>query len=251
MMSILSPYESESEKCQALQNTLVAYATGAGGDDAEYQALRQEFLANQNTKSLLPDFVRTCRTLDQFWPFIKKKFPTYAERREYIWREFSPLLDFLEGKAASPSHISISQSLKAFDEVEVHGIWEKSLNRMAEYPEGAITASRTLLESVCKHILDARGVNYSDKDDLPLLYKLASTSLNLSPSQHTEEVFKQILGGCTSVVGGLGALRNKLGDAHGKGKKASKPSKRHAELSVNLAGTMAVFLIATHLEKPA
>jgi Abortive infection C-terminus len=51
---------------------------------------------------------------------------------------------------------------------------------------------------------------------------------NLAPSQHTEEPIKRILGGVTSVVEGLGSLRNKMGDAHGQGKKAVRPSARHA-----------------------
>ena len=84
---------------------------------------------------------------------------------------------------------------------------------------------------------------------MPKLYKSAAGSLNLSPSQHTEPIFKQILGGCTSVVEGLGAIRNKLGDAHGKGKAAPKPAKRHAELVVNLAGAAAIFLVQTFEEK--
>lgn len=47
------------------------------------------------------------------------------------------------------------------------------------------------------------------------------------------------------MVEGLGALRNKISDAHGQGKLNVKPSSRHAELAVNLAGTMAVFLFST------
>jgi hypothetical protein len=67
----------------------------------------------------------------------------------------------------------------------------------------------------------------------------------LSPSQHSEQIFKQILNGCHSVVVGLGALRNRHGDAHGKNSAAVKPGERHAELAVNLAGTMATFLLQT------
>jgi hypothetical protein len=59
-------------------------------------------------------------------------------------------------------------------------------------------------------------------------------------------VSKQILGGCSAIVNGLGTLRNKLGDAHGKGASPVKPSARHAELAVNLAGTTALFLIQTY-----
>jgi hypothetical protein len=44
-------------------------------------------------------------------------------------------------------------------------------------------------------------------------------------------------------------LRNKIGDAHGKGGKPVKPSPRHAALAVNLAGTMATFLVETWLAK--
>jgi len=69
--------------------------------------------------------------------------------------------------------------------------------------------------------------------------------LNIAPSQHAELVFNQILGGCTAVVEGLGALRNKLGDAHGAPPHAVKPAARHAQLAVDLAGAVAMFLFAT------
>ena len=71
----------------------------------------------------------------------------------------------------------------------------------------------------------------------------------MSPEQHDIPIFKQILGGCSSIVNGLGNLRNTHGDAHGKGKiKHYRPSARHAELAVNLAGSMALFLIQTYQE---
>ena len=58
-------------------------------------------------------------------------------------------------------------------------------------------------------------------------------------------MFKQILGGCSGIINGLGSLRNKLGDAHGKGEIKIKPAPRHAELAVNLSGAMALYLIET------
>ena len=61
--------------------------------------------------------------------------------------------------------------------------------------------------------------------------------------------FKRILGGATSVIEGLGSLRNKIGDAHGHAKKAVRPSARHAQLAVNLAGTMATFIVETWNER--
>ena len=94
------------------------------------------------------------------------------------------------------------------------------------YPEGAITMARTLLESTLKTILDDRGIAYQGSGDpLPALYKAVSGALGLAPGTYSEQAFKQILGGCHSVVVGLGSLRNKAGDAHGSGRRNLPPGR--------------------------
>ena len=67
--------------------------------------------------------------------------------------------------------------------------------------------------------------------------------------ENDPKMFNQILGGCSSIVSGLGTLRNLHADAHGKGKgQTYRLSTRHAELAVNSAGSMSLFLIQTHEE---
>lgn len=149
---------------------------------------------------------------------------------------------------SSPIEIPLAGQGK-LDTASISAAWHKALERRNEDPEGAITAARTLLESVCKHVLDELGVEYGDSADLPKLYGLTSKELNLAPSQQTEDAFKKILGGVHSVVDGLANLRNRLGDAHGQGKNPVKPLPRHAELAVNMAGSMASFLLATFESK--
>lgn len=144
---------------------------------------------------------------------------------------------------------TVSSILFKVDSEHVQEAWRKALERRASDPDGAITSARTLLETVCKHILDNEQIEYDEKADLPKLYTLAASQLNLAPSQHTEKVFKQILGGCQAVVEGLGALRNRLSDAHGKGKAGVRPDQEHAQLAVNLAGAVATFLISTWEKK--
>jgi len=233
------------EQTTALQNLLISHATGGREDEAEYARLRKMLLANSALDSLTPQFLRTCRNLSQFWQFIKYKYGTYAERRDYIWGEFNPLLEALERGVLAPSDKSVTKTLEKFDAAHIQAAWSKALDRRSSDPEGAITSARTLIESVCKHILDESGITYDDATDLPKLYKQTAELLKLAPSQHTEQVFRQILGGCTSVVEGLGSLRNRLSDAHGKGKIGTKPAARHAELAVNLSGALATFLLAT------
>lgn len=247
---VLDELKTDLERAEFLQSIVRTVATSGGYDDPDYKLLRRYFIEKPELSEVIPSFIRTSRDTPQFWSFIKNKLRTYQERREFIWSEFAPLMDLLEGKDFKPSDLTISDGLKSFNEDGIHAIWSKALERRKTDPEGAITMARTLMESVCKHILDSSDVVYEkDKIELPDLYKLTSKELNIAPSQHTEDIFKQILGGVSSVVNGLGALRNRLGDAHGKGKAQIRPAQRHAQLAVNLAGATALFLIETWQSK--
>ncbi|MFA6241326.1 MAG: abortive infection family protein [Candidatus Hydrogenedentales bacterium] len=235
------------EQAKMLQNMLHAVARGGVMDDKIYADLRMRFMAVE-TRQLLPEFVRTCRDRDQLWGYFKQvasNTGAYEARRKHIFEGFQPLLDYLEGVSASPADPGISEVLASFDADGVHRSWERALSKREDDPEGAITAARTLLETVCKHILDAAAESYNSDDDLPKLYGRVSRILNLAPSQHTEEIFRAILGGCHTVVQNLGTIRNRISDAHGQGRNPVRPAPRHATLAVNLAGAMATFLVET------
>ena len=240
------------DKVTLLQEALISTATQDPYPEGfDYPSTRRELLQHTDIKDKLPDYVKRCRDFNHFWQFIKPKFGTYAERRRFIWDSFAPLLDYLEMQARTPSDASITDTLTRFDPESVHGAWQKALDRRVSDPEGAITAARTLLETVCKHILDDIGTPYNDNADLPKLWNLCAEELNLSPGQHSEKVFKAILGNCQSIVNNLAAIRNKISDAHGQGRRPVRPNARHAELAVNLAGTMASFLVATWQDRKA
>lgn len=231
---------------ESLQNMLIAIATGRSGSDEDYKRLRNNLINNNDIKNLIPDFIITNRDTQQFWQYIKYKFASYAERRKYIWEEFSKILIFLEYKQKGVIDNSTFGIIEKFNQDYIILQWKKAIDRKSEDPEGAITIARTLIETICKFILDEKKIEYKDDIELPKLYKLTAEQLNLAPDQHTEQIFKQILGGCQAVVEGLGSLRNKLSDSHGKKITQSKPSPRHAELAVNLAGTMTTFLFDTY-----
>lgn len=238
------------EQVAMLQEILISAATGGRPDNHIYDHLRRELMADHNIRDLLPQFVRDYRNLDAFWPYIKNEAKTYAERRQIISAAFTPLMDHLDTRNSAPCDKVASDALAAFDANSVHALWAKALARRSTDPEGAITVARTLLETVTKRVLDEMGVTYSDKDDLPKLYTSAASALDLAPSQHTEEPIKAILGGAMTLVNGIGTLRNRLSDSHGRGGRLPvKPAQRHASLAVNTAGAIATFLVETLLER--
>ena len=248
-MEILHEIETEFGRADALVHLLIDRATGGQAQESDLDSLRQHFLASPH-ESLLPSWISSKRTLNQFWLFIKNKYSTYAERRTYLWDQFDPLLRALETGGINPSDDDMKTVLDAFNAEGVRRSWRRVTRRIHDDPEGAITAARELVETVIKHILDAKNVSYdANQIELPQLYKLVQKELNLAPEDHQEQIFKQILSGCSGVVNGLGAVRNRLGDAHGKGVKPVRPLPRHAKLATNLAGTMALFLMETYLAK--
>jgi hypothetical protein len=250
-MDILDEIKDDYEKADALVNVLIDRATDGVTREDDYFCLRAYFVQHTRLASKVPSWLPPQRSLNQFWHFIKPKFAKWAERREFLWNEFEPLLAACEAKENLAAEDTISDVLTNFDSLTIGRTWRNMINRVSDDPEGAITTARTLLESVCKHILDSKNVDYDGSSiELPDLYKKTAKELNLSPDQHSEQVFKQILGSCSGVVSGLGAMRNKLGDAHGKGRSNIRPEGRHARLAVNLSGATAQFLIETfnHLE---
>ncbi len=228
---------------ESLKACVVSRSTGGAGDG--YRELRDQLKGLPHIWSQLPQAIRTCRDESELWGFIKPKFGSYQERRDYWRDEFNPVLDYLESLDRSPTNTVVSAELKRLGYDAILADWNKALDRTATDADGALTTARSMIEATCKHILDEAGIQYEQSADLPALYKATAKSMNLAPEQHTEDMFKRVLGGCTSVVEGLGAIRSKLGDAHGKGKKQAKPLRIHSDLAVNLAGAMCVFLLQT------
>lgn len=92
---MLDHLTNQFERVEAMQQQLVARATGGGGDNALYVLLRRELLDDPTVASRLPRYVRTCGDLEQFWRWIKPERATYAARQELIWGDFRPILDHL------------------------------------------------------------------------------------------------------------------------------------------------------------
>ena len=238
-------------RAKALQEMMVRKVGGDHSVDAEeYERLRRAFLRDPSMPpELVPEVVRRNRDLDTLWTYAKDYHGSWEPRRRHVREEFGLLLDYLDRPEPTPADEAITSGLTRFDSEAVTEAWQRALQRRSSDPAAAITAARTMLESVLKNVLDDAKESYGDADDLPKLYRRVSELLNLAPSQHTELIFKQVLGGCAAVVGGLGAVRNKVGDAHGSGRRPVKPAPRHAELVVNLSGAMALFVIQTAADR--
>lgn len=242
----MKTHPSIGDKIRRIQNLLISRGTGGYLSDEnrdEFISLRKELMSLKWSKSeYFPTEILEFQSLDMFWDKKLRNLPTYRERRVYVYDLFKNLLNEIELTQKSPADDLFSLNL---DAEHIDEYWSKALDRRTSDPEGAITMARTLLEATCKKLLDEMKATYLEKDDLPTLYKKTANELNLSPDKQTEQIFKQILSGCQSVINGLASVRNKHSDSHGIVKTSYKPAIRHAELAVNLSGAMATFLFET------
>lgn len=118
-------------------------------------------------------------------------------------------------------------------------------------PHISIGLAKELIETSCKSIFEERGETYDKNWDLPRLMKETTKLLKLTPEDIPNEAraaasIKQILGSLSSVVQGIGEIRNEYGSGHGKDGKFKGLQPRHAKLAVGSASTLAIYLLETH-----
>lgn len=147
------------------------------------------------------------------------------------------LLQQWSGKP-TPLDESIDDLLGRIPGHSIREKWEKALSRRITDPSGAITAARALLETTLKWIIEQRGGKPTENNKE--LFNKAIDALGLVVKGKPIE--KTIVG-LDSIIWGIGDMRNKHGDAHGAASDAIPPTKSEAGFCVNLAGSVALYLL--------
>lgn len=144
----------------------------------------------------------------------------------------------------SPSPIGLSFS--RIRETAFREDWVTCQTRLIfTNPPAAITAARTLLETLLKTIISERGGEPDASGNLGHLLKQVEALLGFERGERQAE--HQVFSGLASVVTGLSAISNIAGDRHGTigGKTIDDPY--FANLCINAAGTVGLAFIEMHL----
>ena len=141
--------------------------------------------------------------------------------------------------------VALAKKLNPLDYDSVSADFGKALSLAETDPSEASKHSCSLVESVCKCILDEMKQTYPPNEDITHLWKAVAKTLNIYPDRtDIEPDIKMILSGLCSVVSGIGAIRTHNG-AHGRGKNVKRIDSRIARLSIHAASTATLFLIET------
>lgn len=78
-----------------LKSGLLAKATDGEYSNNDFRADMDMLLADKRIEKMIPSFIRTCHTTDDFRRGMQAKFQRYAERRSYIDAELEPVFQYL------------------------------------------------------------------------------------------------------------------------------------------------------------
>lgn len=138
----------------------------------------------------------------------------------------------------TPCDEALSELLSRISSHNIRDRWEKALHRRVTDPSGAITAARSLLETTLKWIIEERGGKTTENNKE--LFSRATDALGISVKGQPIE---RAIEGLSSIIWGIGEMRNRHGDAHGAGSNSAPPTVSEAGFCVNLAGAAALFLL--------
>ena len=83
--------KTDLERAAYLEDLLISKATGDHSASADgYRKARSFFVQDANLQARVPAWLLSHRTIEHFWDFIKERFSTYKERREFLREELAP-----------------------------------------------------------------------------------------------------------------------------------------------------------------
>lgn len=166
--------------------------------------------------------------------------------------------DYRDGRlvaANMPTQVEDIQSLtSSLDTPELNIQIERMRSSVDQDPGLAIGTAKELVETVCKTILEQRGVPVDSACKLPTLLKETRKVLKLLPEDIPDsakgvDTVRRLLNNLGSVGQNLGEIRNLYGTGHGRHAGAKGASPRHARLAVGASAALAMFLLETHEER--
>ena len=160
---------------------------------------------------------------------------------------------FVSLPSKQPPIEAIRSLASSFDLPGLHVEIDRLAHAAEDDPSLAVGTAKEMVETICKTILEDRGVP-SRGEDLPQLVRAVAKELALLPENipdHAKgsEVIRRMLSNLNQVSQGIAELRNLYGTGHGHDGRFIGLKPRHARLAVGAAATLGTFLLETHLER--
>jgi hypothetical protein len=201
---------------------------------------------NPTRKELFIESVYALSPKHQYYALNDLTWTVHASR--YAYPDEPTRVRLREQLHAFISHDPIGIRFSHIREAAFREDWVACLTRLEIDPAAAITAARTLLETLLSTIITERGQRPENRGDLGRLLRQAQDLLGFDRRGSAAQ--NQVLNGLTNVINGLATLSNVAGDRHGLVRGQSIDDPGLAQLCVHAAGAVGIAFIELHLLVP-
>lgn len=139
------------------------------------------------------------------------------------------------------SKTPIGLSFSKIRETAFRKDWMTAYSRINTNPAAAVTAARTLLETIFKTIISERGRKPDKSGKLNRLMQEAQDAVGFIRAQSQSE--HELIQGLVGIINAVGSISNEAGDRHGTVDGINLDDQYLAYLCVNACGTVGLCFI--------
>ncbi len=236
--SIVRQLSSDSKRLSYLESLIIHYLSTGMADNEEFKELRAYFIANLETRGLLPRWIRTFKSLAAIWEHIRMQGGTPEARKIYVQRSFEALRDYL----IRSTQTQLPQVMQQLDNKGVktdNSLWAKAKEKSWDNPDSAVTLAAMAFENKLQQLAHDLDENLDQDAKLGIygLYQEIIKKLELFPTLQESVAFASVLDGMAEVVSGLDLLSMELGE-----QAEDRMTPGQAELTIKLAESISGFL---------
>jgi len=225
-----------AEDLEVLRYHIHEVARSCEPDEEEYRRVRGRLL----TLPVRPAFLQSCSDYQRLrirLIGIAKGRGSYAQRDRWVASQLAELAE----EAPSLSYDRAVTSVgAAFDDVTMKWVrshWEEAVGFLGTHDAQAVSASRSMLESVCKAVLHEHAVQWKSSWGMDRLVRETRQVLEIDDLLG----MKPLLDALDDAMRAMAKIRAAAGADHGLGPSDERVPPDIAELFVNVAGAMALF----------
>lgn len=155
------------------------------------------------------------------------------------------------GKMNAAPIPALAAAKEKMDAKYIHNQIRRMEEAIETDPELAIGTAKEFLETICRTVLNDRGLPLPADDDMPALLKAAIDAVptvpdDLDEKEATKKTIRIFVNNLGSMGRSVAELRNAHGTGHGKDANHKGLAPRHVRLIVNAATAVGVFLFECH-----
>ncbi|WP_191118340.1 abortive infection family protein [Vibrio campbellii] len=178
------------------------------------------------------------KVLDSLIKRIERNLSIYLNEAD---RAHSSLENLFSAEAAQID-ASVKEALKGHEHLLRQ--WIKARASVFTDPADSITRSSSYLESICRLIIEEKGLELPTKKDMTSLINAVVKEVDLSSYPEESQDVRQLVSGVKSTFSAIGAMRTHVGTAHGSSSNDKEPDAELAMLVNSSAAAVSMYVLS-------